>query len=156
MTFRTVLTTCSALAVLGISAGFIHAQNYEAAPGISAMEQRLQDDVLRFNATVNTEVDDDVLELGRLVAMGGSEAGDSTCEDPIPGCDHDRIEPFSHTFEGNHVIERGKPLGCLFGVSVAQLVGESVDVDGFVGHTAIVRPRGIEGPGITWMPDHGS
>ncbi|MFG6595068.1 c-type cytochrome [Sulfitobacter sp. 1A13368] len=77
MTFRTVLTTCSAIAVLGISAGFIRAQNYEAAPGISAMEQRLQDDVLRFNATVNTEVDDDVLELGRLVAMGGSEAGDS-------------------------------------------------------------------------------
>ena len=77
MTCRTVLTTCSAIAVLGISAGFIRAQSYEAAPGISAMEHRLKDEFLRFNATVNTDVDDDVLELGRLVAMGGSDAGDS-------------------------------------------------------------------------------
>ncbi|SOE17148.1 cytochrome c553 [Hoeflea halophila] len=77
MTFRTVLIFFTAVAVLSISASFIRAQNYEAAPGIAAMEDRLRDDFLRFNATVNTEVDDDVLELGRLVAMGGSEAGDS-------------------------------------------------------------------------------
>jgi cytochrome c553 len=77
MTFRTVLTACCALAALGLSAGFLRAQNSEATPGIDAMEARLETVWLRFNASVNTEVDDDVLELGRLVAMGGSEAGGS-------------------------------------------------------------------------------
>ena len=47
-------------------------------PQISALESRLDDERVLFNATIETtEPDDDLLELGRLVAMGGAENGGS-------------------------------------------------------------------------------
>ncbi|WP_299046366.1 c-type cytochrome [uncultured Tateyamaria sp.] len=53
------------------------AQNREEQPGIRALEANLQDERVLFNATVNETVDDDLLELGRLVAVGGAERGGS-------------------------------------------------------------------------------
>jgi cytochrome c553 len=55
----------------------LQAQDYEADPAIEEMEARLTDDRALFNVAVEREVDDDLLELGRLVAMGGAEAGGS-------------------------------------------------------------------------------
>jgi len=55
----------------------LNAQDYETDPGIEALEARLDDERTLFNVAVEREVDDDLLELGRLVAMGGAEAGGS-------------------------------------------------------------------------------
>ncbi|MFP7673958.1 c-type cytochrome [Marivita sp. S0852] len=54
-----------------------YAQDREAQPGIAALEANLLDERALFNATVEEPVDDDLLELGRLVAMGGAENGGS-------------------------------------------------------------------------------
>ncbi|OAN79581.1 cytochrome C [Jannaschia sp. EhC01] len=59
------------------SAAVPNAQNYDSDPGITALGASLQDDRALFNATVEQPVDDDLLELGRLVAMGGAENGGS-------------------------------------------------------------------------------
>lgn len=53
------------------------AQDYETDPAIAEMEARLDDERTLFNVAVEREVDDDLLELGRLVAMGGAQAGGS-------------------------------------------------------------------------------
>ena len=53
------------------------AQTRAEQPGIRALEANLQDERALFTATVNDPVDDDLLELGRLVAMGGAERGGS-------------------------------------------------------------------------------
>ena len=42
-----------------------------------ALEERLDDERVLFSATVDEAPDDDLLELGRLVAMGGAENGGS-------------------------------------------------------------------------------
>lgn len=55
----------------------LNAQNYAPDPAIAALENRLQDDRILFNVEVEQEVTDDLLELGRLVAMGGAQAGGS-------------------------------------------------------------------------------
>ncbi|MDD9718996.1 c-type cytochrome [Dinoroseobacter sp. PD6] len=70
-----VITT--AFAVVGIGVFALNAQDYETDPGIKALEARLEDDRVLFNVEVQREVTDDLLELGRLVAMGGAEAGGS-------------------------------------------------------------------------------
>ncbi|MEM1373341.1 MAG: c-type cytochrome [Pseudomonadota bacterium] len=44
---------------------------------LADLEERLSDDRTLFNVTVNAAPDDDLLELGRLVAMGGAENGGS-------------------------------------------------------------------------------
>ncbi|MGR3511991.1 MAG: c-type cytochrome [Paracoccaceae bacterium] len=61
----------------GLFAAASVAQNRANDPGIEALEARLEDDRAMYNARVEAEVDDDLLELGRLVAMGGSDAGGS-------------------------------------------------------------------------------
>jgi cytochrome c553 len=55
----------------------LQAQDYAADPAIEEMEASLTDDRALFNVAIEREVDDDLLELGRLVAMGGAEAGGS-------------------------------------------------------------------------------
>ncbi len=48
------------------------------SPDISDIQARLDDERVLFNATISDETpDDDLLELGRLVAMGGAENGGS-------------------------------------------------------------------------------
>jgi len=71
--------TLIALSGFGIAVGLssVSSQDYETDPDILALEARLDDDRVLFNVEVRREVTDDVLELGRLVAMGGSEAGGS-------------------------------------------------------------------------------
>ncbi len=54
------------------------AQDRAETPGINTLETRLDDERTLFNATLGQrEDDDDILELGRLVAMGGAENGGS-------------------------------------------------------------------------------
>lgn len=53
------------------------AQSYEGDPSIRSLEARLNDERVLFNVEIEEEVTDDLLELGRLVAMGGAEAGGS-------------------------------------------------------------------------------
>lgn len=54
-----------------------NAQDRAQQPGITALQANLSDERALFNATVNAPVDDDLLELGRLVAMGGAQSGGS-------------------------------------------------------------------------------
>jgi cytochrome c553 len=49
----------------------------EQARPIEELEESLRDDRILFGVEVEDEVTDDMLELGRLVAMGGAEAGGS-------------------------------------------------------------------------------
>lgn len=77
-------TTITAGAVMGAGLAaavpiFSAAQDYEEAtqPAIAQMEERLESDRVLFGVEVQEEVTDDMLELGRLVAMGGAEAGGS-------------------------------------------------------------------------------
>lgn len=55
------------------------AQDWEAEtdPAISELERSLEDESALFGVEIESEVTDDLLELGRLVAMGGAEAGGS-------------------------------------------------------------------------------
>lgn len=71
------LGTVAAIAIAIAVPILSEAQDYQADPAIEDMEARLTDERTLFNVTVEREVDDDLLELGRLVAMGGSEAGGS-------------------------------------------------------------------------------
>lgn len=66
-------------AVLGcIALPFVGAaRDREVQPGIDDLLDNLSDERAVFTATVNNPVDDDLLELGRLVAMGGAENGGS-------------------------------------------------------------------------------
>ena len=66
-----------ALGALAAGAFALNAQDYETDPEISELQARLTDDRTLFRVRVEQEVDDDLLELGRLVAMGGSQAGGS-------------------------------------------------------------------------------
>ncbi|MEO1153131.1 MAG: hypothetical protein AAFX59_04540, partial [Pseudomonadota bacterium] len=65
------------LMAIGAYAVSLNAQDRSEQPAIAALEANLQDDRALFNATVDSAVDDDLLETGRLVAMGGSQAGGS-------------------------------------------------------------------------------
>lgn len=51
------------------------AQDREADPGIQTLQNRIADRDILFGVQIENEVTDDLLEKGRLVAMGGSEAG---------------------------------------------------------------------------------
>ncbi|KAA9006947.1 c-type cytochrome [Histidinibacterium aquaticum] len=53
------------------------AQDMSEAPRVNELEARLNVDSTLFNATIDEEPSDDMLELGRLVAMGGAENGGS-------------------------------------------------------------------------------
>ena len=78
---RTFILTCMATA--GLAAAVLvplstTAQQQTETPRIDTLEARLNDERTLFSATLgSTEVDDDVFELGRLVAMGGAENGGS-------------------------------------------------------------------------------
>lgn len=63
--------------VTGAYAVSLNAQDRSAAPGIAMLEANLSNERALFNARVDAPVDDDLLELGRLIAMGGSQAGGS-------------------------------------------------------------------------------
>ena len=65
------------LVAIGAFAVSLNAQDRERQPAIAALEANLQDERAMFTARVDRQVDDDLLETGRLVAMGGSEAGGS-------------------------------------------------------------------------------
>jgi len=67
----------AALVLGGMFFTGVTAQDYQADPNIRALEARLNDDRVLFNVKIENEVTDDVLELGRLVAMGGASAGGS-------------------------------------------------------------------------------
>jgi len=68
------MASVAALGLLGVP---LDAQDRAASPGLDMLELRLQDDRVLFNAQVKQPVDDDLLELGRLVAMGGAQSGGS-------------------------------------------------------------------------------
>lgn len=53
------------------------AQDRAEQPNLREMEARLQDRHVLFGVAIEQDVTDDLLELGRLVAMGGAEAGGS-------------------------------------------------------------------------------
>ncbi|GEM_PF-290961 len=53
------------------------AQDFDTQPSIREMESRLEDQHVLFGVEIESDVTDDLLELGRLVAMGGAEAGGS-------------------------------------------------------------------------------
>jgi len=72
---QTLIATTAAAAI-GLTM-VASAQNFEEAPGAATLEASLQSDETLFNARVNQPVDDDLLEAGRLVAMGGAENGGS-------------------------------------------------------------------------------
>jgi cytochrome c553 len=78
---RTTVTTGAVAAiVVAIAVPMLTvAQDWEAEtePAIEELEASLRDQRTLFNVEVSNEVTDDLLELGRLVAMGGSEAGGS-------------------------------------------------------------------------------
>jgi len=71
------------LIVAGIAAAALapmltFAQDQSETPRIDALEARLNDERTLFNATLGVqEEDDELFELGRLVAMGGAENGGS-------------------------------------------------------------------------------
>ncbi|AHM05095.1 Cytochrome c4 [Roseibacterium elongatum DSM 19469] len=78
-TRKTVMITGAATALAAAMAVpmLTNAQDYAADPAISELEAMLVDDRSRFRIEVERDVTDDLLELGRLVAMGGSQAGGS-------------------------------------------------------------------------------
>lgn len=51
------------------------AQDREADPGIENLQERIENRDIMFGVQIDRDVTDDLLETGRLVAMGGSEAG---------------------------------------------------------------------------------
>jgi len=65
------------LVAIGVYAASLEAQDRAEQPGIRELEANLSDDRAYFNARVESDIDDDLLELGRLVAMGGSQSGGS-------------------------------------------------------------------------------
>jgi cytochrome c553 len=75
--FDSPLVLTAAFGALAAGAFALNAQDYETDPGIEALEARLADERVLFGVEVQEEVTDDLLELGRLVAMGGAEAGGS-------------------------------------------------------------------------------
>ncbi|WP_306118856.1 MULTISPECIES: c-type cytochrome [unclassified Roseitalea] len=72
---RTLIAT-AASAAIGLVV-VAEAQNFQDAPSVQSLEARLDNDARLFGAAVDVEVDDDLLEAGRLVAMGGAENGGS-------------------------------------------------------------------------------
>ncbi|MAM62988.1 c-type cytochrome [Maritimibacter sp. UBA3975] len=74
------LARTAILAIASVSLGsaaIVQAQDQTEEPEMSELERRLDVDSVLFNATIKEEPDDDLLELGRLVAMGSSENGGS-------------------------------------------------------------------------------
>jgi len=64
--------------VAAVSVPIVLGAQSTQTPAISMLEAQLQDERVLFNATIETtRPDDDLLELGRLVAMGGAENGGS-------------------------------------------------------------------------------
>lgn len=75
----TCLVRTPLIAALGIGAAMLAptvlAQDRENDPGIEQLEDRAEDPRVLFGVQIEREVTDDLLETGRLVAMGGAEAG---------------------------------------------------------------------------------
>ncbi|WP_051241379.1 c-type cytochrome [Stappia stellulata] len=70
----------TAIVLVALSVGSsvaLQAQDYSQGPAKSELERRLKVDGVLFNATISRAPDDDLLEAGRLVAMGGAEKGGS-------------------------------------------------------------------------------
>lgn len=75
---KTYHTISATFAVIAVSAGVaLQAQDYSGGIGNADIERRLGVDSVLFNATINRSPDDDMIELGRLVAMGGAGQGGS-------------------------------------------------------------------------------
>lgn len=74
--FTAILTITVTSAAIGLPMT-ARAQNFEEAPGVRELEARLESRETRFAATVNGIPDDNLLEDGRLVAMGGAQNADS-------------------------------------------------------------------------------
>lgn len=58
-----------------LSGSTVAAQDYSESPPPGELETALRDDDKRFRATVDDMPDEDLLEAGRLVVMGGAEQG---------------------------------------------------------------------------------
>ncbi|WP_121629225.1 c-type cytochrome [Tropicibacter alexandrii] len=74
------LARTTLLAILTIGLGpvaIVQAQDSGGEPGMNELERRLNVDSVMFNATIDQKPDNDLLELGRLVAMGSAEQGGS-------------------------------------------------------------------------------
>ena len=61
--------------VAGAFAASLNAQDAASDQGIDSLLDRIADDRVLFGVRVETEVTDDLLEMGRLVAMGGASDG---------------------------------------------------------------------------------
>ncbi|SDY34882.1 c-type cytochrome [Citreimonas salinaria] len=77
MTPLSKITAVVVLTVGSFAAVSAGAQDYSETPGIDALVANLDSERALFNARVEAPVDDDLLEAGRLVAMGGAEFGGS-------------------------------------------------------------------------------
>ncbi|MGR3496907.1 c-type cytochrome [Citreimonas sp.] len=77
MTPLSKITAAAVLTVGSLVALSAGAQDYAETPGIDALMANLDSERALFNARVEEPVDDDLLESGRLVAMGGAESGGS-------------------------------------------------------------------------------
>ncbi|SFQ97084.1 Cytochrome c553 [Poseidonocella sedimentorum] len=70
----------TAVVLLSLGMGFgvaLQAQDFAGGLGNAELERRLGVESVLFNATIKDAPDDDMIELGRLVAMGGAENGGS-------------------------------------------------------------------------------
>lgn len=75
---KTLILGAIAAAAVGLAVPMLSlAQDRMQQPGIAQLQANLVDDRALFNATVERIIDDDLLETGRLVAMGGAEQGGS-------------------------------------------------------------------------------
>ncbi|MGR3435925.1 MAG: c-type cytochrome [Shimia sp.] len=75
MTRRPTLTLAAGAALIVALPLLGAAQNFGDVPDARDLEARLTMDDVAFRARVDATVDDDMLELGRLVAMGGASQG---------------------------------------------------------------------------------
>ncbi|SDW67261.1 c-type cytochrome [Roseicitreum antarcticum] len=75
------LAQMDTVAALGLGLGIavastaLMAQDRATSPGIDRLQDRLSDQRVLFGVQVNREVTENMLEEGRLIAMGGSDAG---------------------------------------------------------------------------------
>lgn len=70
--FARIAAPCLAAAAFAVS---LNAQDRTADPGIDTLLDRIADERVLFGVEIESEVTDDLLELGRLVAMGGAAEG---------------------------------------------------------------------------------
>jgi len=71
---RTALARTLVFLAAGVAATGVGAQTFGDSPSVRALEARLEQEGVSFRATVFDAPDEDSLEYGRLVAMGGGRA----------------------------------------------------------------------------------